>query len=356
MCQSLKDKGIPTVAVKMPNWHWLPSLGGRSARPILERIDYTVQHVIAHFDNNNDDEHNNNNNDINDEIVIPPYDYSLWDLYQDFRDNPGGAMKVGGSSRVEFYPDVEPKGKFQFPIPTTISNANNNNNNNNTSTSTSTKKKKKKKKKIALIGHSAGGWISRVYLSSSLYGGKSYDGYQYIHSLVTLGTPHANAPGPAFDGISWINKFENERERRRKPRNKQGSGGGGVRSLSVGGTGFMGGEWGSLTKGAYSFCCPDQSDGTSYDGDGVTPLFSALLMPNSDSLIIENVTHFCWSDENVWGGNIVAPELTKDHKDNNRQWYGSSDVVDQWASFIINGSTSKSKSKSSSKSKAKSKS
>jgi len=32
---------------------------------------------------------------------------------------------------------------------------------------------------------SAGGWISRVYLSSSDYGGKSYDGSEYIHSLVT---------------------------------------------------------------------------------------------------------------------------------------------------------------------------
>jgi len=156
MCQSLTEKGIPTVAVKMPNWHWLPSLGGRSARPILERIDYTVQHVIAHFDNNNDDEHNDkpDNNKVH-EIVIPPYDYSLWDLYQDFRDNPGGAMKVGGSSRVEFYPDVEPKGKFQYPIPTISKNNNNNNNNNNTSTSTSTSTstKTKKKKKIALIGH-----------------------------------------------------------------------------------------------------------------------------------------------------------------------------------------------------------
>mmetsp|Transcript_2055 Transcript_2055/g.2261 ORF Transcript_2055/g.2261 Transcript_2055/m.2261 type:complete len:112 (-) Transcript_2055:314-649(-) len=107
----------------------------------------------------------------------------------------------------------------------------------------------------------------------------------------------------------------------------------------------MGGDWGALTKGAYAFCCPEQSDGTSYDGDGVTPLFSALLMPQSDSLIIENVTHFCWSDKNVWGGNLVAPELTDDHKNNDRAWYGSPSVIDQWAPFIKNGVSSKKKSK-----------
>ena len=30
-----------------PRWHWIPCLGGRSARPILERIDFAVDHVLA---------------------------------------------------------------------------------------------------------------------------------------------------------------------------------------------------------------------------------------------------------------------------------------------------------------------
>jgi hypothetical protein len=47
MVAKLNARGIPTVAVPMPNWHWLPCLGGRSVRPILERIDFTVQHVLA---------------------------------------------------------------------------------------------------------------------------------------------------------------------------------------------------------------------------------------------------------------------------------------------------------------------
>lgn len=113
LCKALTDRGLPTVSIGMPNWHWLPCLGGRSARPILERIDFTVRHLIA--------------ND-GDTTKIPPYEYTLVDTWRDFRDNPGGVFKVGGSSRVEDYPVVEPRGRF--PLPDELP-----------------------KKKVALIGH-----------------------------------------------------------------------------------------------------------------------------------------------------------------------------------------------------------
>jgi triacylglycerol esterase/lipase EstA (alpha/beta hydrolase family) len=135
LCQTLTERGLPTIAVPMPNWHWLPCLGGRSARPILERIDFAVKHLIA------------NEGDVT--RVLPKIDYSLYDTWIDFRNNPGGIFKVGGSSRVDEYPLYEPRGKF--PLPENLPN-----------------------KKVALIGHSAGGWISRAYLSSREYGGKAY--------------------------------------------------------------------------------------------------------------------------------------------------------------------------------------
>jgi len=279
MCQALTEKGIPTVAVPMPNWHWLSCLGGRSVRPILERIDFTVKHLLI------------NDGDVN---KIPDYDYSLQDLWYDFQTNPGGIYKVGGSDVVDEYPDVEPRGGMKIPdlnVPN---------------------------KKVALIGHSAGGWISRVYLSTRSYGGKIYNGHDYIHSLVTLGTPHVTAPGPAFEGIKWVNQDQNNK----LP----------VRSLAVGGTGFMGGNnWGALTQGAYQFCCPNGSDGSTYDGDGVTPIFSSLSLPGADQMTVKGVTHFCWD---VFGGDLVAPELTKDYK-NGRNWYGSDDILDQWAPWLL---------------------
>jgi triacylglycerol esterase/lipase EstA (alpha/beta hydrolase family) len=275
MVSKLNDQGIPTIAVPMPNWHWIPCLGGRSARPMLERIDFTVKHLLAAD---------------GDVTKVPNFEYSFLDAWQDFQDNPGGIASVGGSSFVEDYPVVDPRGTFTLPesIPTDS--------------------------KIALIGHSAGGWISRAYLSDRNYGGKVYDGKQYIHSLITLGSPHMDAPGPAFDGIKWVNNEPAQ-----------------VRSLAVGGTGFDGDKWGTFTQGAYKFCANDGSDGSGMTGDGVTPIESALAYPGAETLVIPGVHHFCWAD--TFGGKWVSPELTEDHE-SGTSWYGSHDAIEKWASFL----------------------
>jgi pimeloyl-ACP methyl ester carboxylesterase len=275
MVARLNDRGIPTVAVPMPNWHWLPCLGGRSVRPMLERIDFTVKHLLACE---------------GDVTNIPNFQYSLMDAWHDIQDNPGGISSVGGSSDVDSYPVVQPRGTFQLPdsIP------------NNT--------------KIALIGHSAGGWISRAYLSDRNYGGKVYDGKRYIHSLVTLGSPHLEAPGPAFEGIKWVDK---------EPAL--------VRSLAVGGTGFAGDAWGQFTQGSYAFCANDGSDGSTFTGDGVTPIQSSLAYEGAETLELPGVHHFCWSE--VFGGNYISPELTQDYS-NGSPWYGSDSVIDKWVTFL----------------------
>ena len=48
----------------------------------MERIDFTVKHLIA----------NDGNTD-----KIPKFRYSLGDFFCDFLSNPGGVFKVGGS-------------------------------------------------------------------------------------------------------------------------------------------------------------------------------------------------------------------------------------------------------------------
>ena len=77
----------------------------------------------------------------------------------------------------------------------------------------------------------------------------------------------------------------------------------------MGGTGYKGDSSGDLTRNAYAFCSQTGSDGTAYDGDGVTPIQSALAMkeyvPHADALTLEDVGHFCWSD--VFGGGALAP-------------------------------------------------
>jgi hypothetical protein len=243
-------------------------------RPILERLDYAVQHVARGSSD-----------------PIPPYRYNLNDFIADFQNNPGGILKVGGSNLVDEYPIVEPRGGFPLP-------------------------QGEPKGKIALIGHSAGGWISRIYLSRRNYAGRVYGGSDLVHSLVTLGTPHGDAPGPAFEGIRWCSKEEEDLD---------------VRKLSVGGTGFLGSDWGALTAGSYAFCSATGSDISNVDGDGVTPVESALAWKGAERLVVEGVTHFCWSK--IAASSVVAPELTKDEA-KGRPWYGTDCVLDQWDGFL----------------------
>jgi len=212
---------------------------------------------------------------------------------KDMHHTPGGIFKVGGSDKPDEYPTVEPEGIFSLPH------------------------EQEHQGRIALIGHSAGGWISRVYLSSRNYAGKAYHGSRFVHSLVTLGSPHRNGIGPAFEALEWVNRRPDESKH--------------VRTLAVGSKGFRGTEWGGLTRGSYAFCCPDGSDGSSFDGDGMTPVQCALGLAHAEHLLLEHTHHFPWSD--VFGGNIVSPELAKDHKEGN-PWYGSETVIDKWVDFL----------------------
>eukprot|EP00614_Pseudopedinella_elastica_P020122 CAMPEP_0172646640 /NCGR_PEP_ID=MMETSP1068-20121228/240345_1 /TAXON_ID=35684 /ORGANISM="Pseudopedinella elastica, Strain CCMP716" /LENGTH=326 /DNA_ID=CAMNT_0013460905 /DNA_START=1411 /DNA_END=2391 /DNA_ORIENTATION=- len=275
LAKLLTARGIPTTVLPMPVWHWLPCLGGRSMRPMLERIDNAVRHLSAAG---------------GDVSAVPRVGYSLADLWSDFRANPGGVFEVGGSSEPDEYPLVEPCGTF-LPPPAPP------------------------KARVALVGHSAGGWISRVYLSSRSYAGKAYGGARLVHSLVTLGTPHGDAPGPAFKGVAWCN-------REAKPQ--------GVRCLAVAAKGTPGDRSGALTQSSYAFCV-EGSDGSDLDGDGLTPVQSALAFPGAEQLVLDRVTHFPWGD--VFGGDVLAPELAMDYKAG-MPWYGSENVVDKWAGWL----------------------
>lgn len=283
LADSLTKRGIPTVTVPMPSWHWIPCIGGRSVRPILERIDHTVKHVSACLSEGEGES----------QINVPPFKYTFLDCYRDFLDNPGGVGQVGGSSTVDEYPeDVSPQG--EFPPPTTDP-----------------------KVRIALIGHSAGGFISRAYLSDRKYGGKAYKGTELVHSLVTLGTPHKDAPGPAFESVKWCNQ---------EPLS--------IRGMAIGATGTPGDSSGSLTQGAYAFCS-GESDGSDLDGDGLTTIESALALVGDrvEQKILDGVTHYPWSDAGIWGA-LFTPDLAKEHR-SGKPWYGDDKVVDEWVDFLL---------------------
>ena len=292
MAQALCKRGIPTAVVPFPVWHWIPQIGGRSVRPILERLDHTIRHVAAM-----DEEELQASVSLATPLVVPAYDYSVGDLLFDFMNNPGGVAEVGGSSYPDEYPMVDPRGEFPPPA-------------------------KQPRGRVALIGHSAGGWIGRIYLSDRSYGGKSYEGSEFVHSLVTLGTPHRVGQGVPFISVAWANSGPPVPP--------------GVRCLAVGGSGTPG-TFCSLTSGAYSFCTPEGSGGELLDGDGITTIESALGIADGEGVQrqqVPGITHYCFSAAPF--ADQLAPELTAEYRAG-KPWYGSEEVLDaegSWSKWL----------------------
>lgn len=289
LVDALRERGIPATVVPMAAYDWLPVVGGRSVRPILERIDHAVRHAAATGLCASDVE----GGGTAPRLVVPRPRLSLGDRYADFQKTPGGVLKVGGATDPSAFPTIEPSGTF--PPPSAAPQG-----------------------RVALIGHSAAGWISRLYLSSRDYGGRAYRGAELVHSLVTLGSPHGASEGAAFENVAWLRQVEDPDEDLARR----------VRMLAVGGTGYLGSEWGTFTRNSYAFCVPGGAEEAELlSGDGVTPLRSALDLPGAETLVIEDVSHAPGYPS------VAAPELSRDYEER-RRWYGSPDALDQWLGWL----------------------
>ena len=204
--------------------------------------------------------------------------------------------------------------------------------------------------RIILMGHSAGGWIARLFLGgkSIKYDGKLYEGYKAktVAALVTLGTPHNSAEAYPFGRVKEVRTREKSsinggdddeetslQETRRLYPNCFHSG---MKYVTVQGTGFKGRpfkftdfissisnttttkttDWKTLFEEikhgiSYKTDCQDASA----DGDSVTCVSSGLgLGPEAIEVAIEGVKH---------------------EKDDIYPWYGSLDVVRTWMRPVL---------------------
>lgn len=252
-------------------------------RGMLERLDHTVKHVAA-MDSSALER-------TTQPLTVAPIEYNLLDLLSDFFANPGGVASVGGSQFPDEYPDVEPCGTFP-----TADEA---------------------RGRVAIIGHSAGGWIARIFMSQREYGGKAFGGSKLVHSLVTLGTPHQQGASVPFYSVEWIN---------REPPPED------VRCLAVGGRGTLGTD-NSISGGAYSFCEPSGQGGEMLDGDGLTTLDSAVGLEGAQTLVLDGVTHYPWSAAPL--ADLLVPELAAEYASGAKPWYGSASVLPKWLPWLL---------------------
>jgi triacylglycerol esterase/lipase EstA (alpha/beta hydrolase family) len=136
--------------------------------------------------------------------------------------------------------------------------------------------------KIAVIGHSAGGWISRIYMGEKPYLARGdlkpslWEAHPLVATLITLGTPHISQERWTRSNLDFVTN------------NYPGAFYSKVRYVCVVGKTIFGqrrrGSW--LAYSSYQLTC---GKGNTW-GDGITPIEAAHL-EGAENLVIEGVKH-----------------------------------------------------------------
>lgn len=209
----LQERGIPVITVPLQRRDWLPTLGGRSMTPILQKLHDTVEEAIARY----------------------------------------------GCDRVN------------------------------------------------LVGHSAGGWISRIYLGEVPYDIHPADrdrqccwkAHPRVARLITLGTPHRSQERWTKRNLNFVNQ------------NYPGAFYPTVNYICVAGKAVYG-DRRPATWFAYSSYELTVGAGNVW-GDGITPIEAAHLEG------AENLTY---------GGVVHSPRP-------GQLWYGSPEILQLWAEYLL---------------------
>ncbi len=159
--------------------------------------------------------------------------------------------------------------------------------------------------RVNLIGHSAGGWLARIYLGDRPYDVHPADrdrpncwsGHKSVKTLITLGTPHVSQERWTRRNLDFVNQtypgaFHNS-----------------VNYICVAGKAVFGKRWQTwFTYNSYQLTA---GEGACW-GDGITPITAAHLA-GAKNVVLENVYH------------SPQPAIA---------WYGSPSVVEQWVGYL----------------------
>lgn len=158
---------------------------------------------------------------------------------------------------------------------------------------------------INLIGHSAGGWLSRIYLGEKPYSGRGevtssvWQAHPLVATLITLGTPHISQERWTRWNLDFVNQ------------NYPGAFYKNVRYVCVAGKTIFGqrrrGSW--LAYSSYQLTC---GKGNTW-GDGIIPIEAAHLQ-GAQNIVIEGVRH--------------SPKSSG-------LWYGSPEPLKNWVQYLV---------------------
>jgi len=158
---------------------------------------------------------------------------------------------------------------------------------------------------VNLIGHSAGGWLARLYVSEFA----SDDLRKRVRTVVTLGTPNLAPPAGVFDQTRGILAYL---ETQYSWKHRQHSG---VRYTCVGSKAVRGRLWSSNLEEmiAYASYWPVCGRGR-VAGDGIVPACSSF-MRGAQAILLADARHSPLTDP--------------------KNWYGSPHHFECWASALV---------------------
>ena len=158
--------------------------------------------------------------------------------------------------------------------------------------------------KVNLVGHSAGGWLARIYLGETPYcvhptdtAASLWSARSSVDTLLTLGTPHTSQErwtrkNLDFVNLSYPGAFYSD-----------------VRYVCVAGKAVFGDRWRAwLAYSSYQLTC---GQGNCW-GDGITPIVSAHLK-GAENLVLEGAKH--------------SPRQ-------NSRWYGTPELLAEWVQYL----------------------
>lgn len=174
---------------------------------------------------------------------------------------------------------------------------------------------------INLIGHSAGGWISRIYLGDKLYCDRVWHAQPQVATLLTLGTPHQSCERWTKRNLDFVNT------------SYPGAFYPDVRYVCLAGKAIYGErsrEWakwpgedslGTFAAKWFSYKSYELTVGRGDCwGDGITPIAAAHLA-GAENLVLEGVMH--------------SPKVTRGRVSLvSREWYGSPEPLKAWVPYL----------------------
>lgn len=292
LAAELRARGYDAALAPIRWYHWTPTLGGRSQRPILDRLDWALEDLCRAPSSGSSggatqrapaaaaapmavvDPHT---------LELPSRaPYGFWEFLQEMRDPSLGARPLRPASPL--------------PDPAQLTG------------------------RAAIVASSAAGWICRVLVAGDRappYGGRSYEGAaRRARALVTLGTPHYSSEPVTRLNIDWVNRHAPGAFR--SPEIKYVAvGSGGVAGKEL----IPGSNLGDFAWESYKLCAGDGK----VDGDGVTPLECALALEGAERVRLEGCAH----NPPLFGGARGGKK-----KGGGAEWYGEGAFLEAWVKFL----------------------